>query len=48
MLEMQDPYYNPGVDEKASLEHSLESVIEAAYIMDTKQEYEVSNNPQIL
>lgn len=48
MLEMQDPYYNPGVDEKASLEHSFESVIEAAYIMDTKQEYEVSNNPQIL
>ena len=35
MLEMQDPDFNPGVDEAASREHSFESVIEAAFILDT-------------
>lgn len=36
MLEMQDPHFNPGVDEAASKEHSFESVIEAVYMLDTQ------------
>ena len=36
---MQDPLHNPGIDELAAQEHSMESMIEAIFLLDCDKDF---------